>query len=66
MSPRIDYSNTTELLLIGTAGPYAMYSTITEQYWTSLQLFGASIDVEDEETGDVAMFFRLFNILQFF
>ncbi|KAM0799909.1 heme peroxidase [Usnea florida] len=66
MSPRIDYSNTTELSLIGTAGPYAMYSTIFEPYWTSLQLFGASVDVEDESTGDVAMFFKLFNLLEFF
>ena len=43
-----------------------MYSTIFEPYWTSLQLFGASIDVEDESTGDVAIFFKLFNLLEFF
>lgn len=66
MSPRIDYSTTAELALIGEAGPFALFSTIIEQNMTSLQLFGASIDVEDESTGTLAMFFKLFSILQFF
>ena len=66
MSPRIDYSAKAELLLIGTVGPYAVFSAITAHNWTSLQLFGASIDVVDESTGDFAMFFKVFNILQFF
>ncbi|CAF9932560.1 hypothetical protein IMSHALPRED_008917 [Imshaugia aleurites] len=66
MSPRIDYSTTAELFLIGQAGPFALFSAIIEQNMTSLQLFGASVDIEDESTGTVAMFFRLFSILQFF
>lgn len=66
MSPRIDYSTTGTLSLIGNVGPFALFSAIFEQNMTSLQLFGASIDVEDESTDTVAMFFKLFNILQFF
>ena len=66
MSPRIDYSTTATLALIGDVGPFALFSAIIEQNMTSKQLFGASIDVEDESTGTVAMFFKLFNILQFF
>ncbi len=66
MSPRIDYSIGAELTLIGEVGPFALFSAIIEQNMTSLQLFGASIDVEDESTGTVAMFFKVFDILQFF
>lgn len=66
MSPRIDYSTTAELTLIGEAGPFALFSAIIEQNMTSLQLFGASIDIEDESTGTLALFFKLFSILQFF
>lgn len=66
MSPRIDYSTTAKFDLIGNVGPFTLFSAIIEQNMTSLQLFGASIDVEDESTGTVAMFFKVFNILQFF
>lgn len=66
MSPRIDSSATAELALIGAAGPFALFSAVVERNMTSLQLFGASIDVEDESTGKVAMFFKLFGILLFF
>lgn len=66
MNPRIDYSTTAELILIGKVGIYAVFSAIIEQNMTSLQLFGASVDVEDESTGTVAVFFKLFSILQFF
>ena len=66
MNPRIDLSNTAELDLVGEAGPFALYSAVIGQSMSSQQLFGASIDVEDESSGTVAMFFRLFSILQFF
>ena len=66
MSPKIDFSTTVRLDLIGTAGPFALYSVIHRQNLTSLQLFGSSIDIEDEEGGGRAMFFELFSILQFF
>ena len=66
MSPRMDYSTTAELDLIGEAGPFAIFSSIIEENLTSQQLFGASIDIEDETTGTVAMFFKLFSLLLFF
>lgn len=66
MSPRIDYSTTAQLIQVGDSGPFAIFSAIIEQNMTSQQLFGASIDVEDESTGTVAMFFKLFNLLLFF
>ena len=66
MSPRIDYSTKAELVRIGEAGPFAIFSAIIEQNMSSQQLFGASIDIEDESTGTVAMFFRLFYLLLFF
>lgn len=66
MSPRIDYSTTAQLIRVGDSGPFAIFSAIIEQNMTSQQLFGASIDVEDERTGTVAMFFKLFNLLVFF
>lgn len=66
MSPRIDYSTTAQLIHVGDSGPFAIFSAIIEQNMTSQQLFGASIDVEDESTGTVAMFFKLFNLLLFF
>lgn len=66
MSPRIDYSTKAELKQIGEAGPFAIFSAIVEQNLTSLQLFGASIDIEDESTGTVAMFFKLFYLMLFF
>ena len=66
MSPKIDFSTTVQLRLIGTAGPFALYSVVHQQIMTSLQLFGSSIDVEDEEGDGRAMFFKLFSILQFF
>ena len=66
MSPRIDDSTKSELAQIGRVGPFAIFSAIIKQEMTSQQLFGASIDIEDESTGAVAMFFRLMDILQFF
>ena len=69
----MDYSTTVHLDLIGWAGPFAMYSVVHVQKMTSLQLFGSSIDVEEEEEDvegsggrAVAMFFKLFSILQYF
>ena len=66
MSPKIDFSTTVQLSLIGTAGPFAIYSVVHRQNLTSLQLFGSSIDVENEQGDERAMFFKLFSILQFF
>ena len=66
MSPRIDDSVTAELALVGQAGPFAIFSAVVERNMTSLQLFGASVDVVDEGTGTVAMFFKLFSLLLFF
>ena len=66
MNPRIDRILEPELAQIGTVGPFAIFSGIIEQNMTSQQLFGASVDIEDESTGTVAMFYRLLNILQFF
>lgn len=66
MSPRIDYSSTAQLTLIGEVGPFALFSAVVERNLTSQQLFGASVDVEDEGSGTVAVFFKLFGILQFF
>ena len=66
MSPRIDYSTTGQLIQVGDSGPFAIFSAIIEQNMTSQQLFGASIDIQDESTGTVAMFFKLFNLLLFF
>jgi len=64
MSPRIDYSTTVELDLIGAAGPFALYSVIHTQSISSLQLFDSSIDLE--VGGAKALFFKLFSILEFF
>lgn len=63
MSPRIDYSNAAELALIGTVGPYALFSGIQEFNLTGKQLFRISVDVEDETGNTVAMFFKLFGLL---
>ena len=66
MSPRIDSSTTIQLDLIGEAGPFAVYSVIYVQNMTSLQVFGSSIDVEDEGGEARAEFFKLFSILHYF
>ncbi|MCJ1279796.1 hypothetical protein MMC21_007620 [Puttea exsequens] len=66
MSPKMDFSTTVEFSFIGTAGAFALYSVTLHQNMTSLQLFGSSIDIEDEEGDARAMFFKLFSILQFF
>ena len=65
MSPRIESSTIAKLDLVGEVGPFAMFSAIIEQTMSSQQLFGASIDVEDESSGTVAMFFRLFYLMAF-
>ena len=66
ISPKIDSSTTVQLSFIGHAGPFALYSIVHKQSLTSLQLFGSSIDVENEGGEEKAMFFKLFSILQFF
>ena len=66
MSPRIDYSTTIQLNLIGGAGSFALYSVIHVLNMTSLQIFGSSIDIEDEGGEARAEFFKLFSILHFF
>lgn len=66
ISPKIDDSTTAELALVGKAGPFAIYSAVVERNMTSVQLLGASVDVEDESSGNVAMFFKLFSLLLFF
>lgn len=65
-SPKIDYSTTAQLGLIGTTGPFALYSVVLQLDITSLQLFGSSIDIVNEEGEGRAMFFKLFDILEFF
>lgn len=66
ISPRIDYSTKAELKQIGEAGPFAIFSAIVEQNLTSLQVFGASVDIEDESSGTKALFFKLFYLMLFF
>jgi len=66
VSPKIDSSTITQLGLIGTAGPFAIYSVVLSLDWSSLQLFGATIDVVNEEGEGAALLFKLFDILQFF
>lgn len=61
----MDYSTTVQLGLLGTAGPFALYSVILQLDISSFQVFASSIDIEnggDEE----AMFFKIYSILQFF
>jgi len=62
----MDSSATVQLSLIGMAGPFALYSVVHVQNMTSLQLFGSSIDVEDEGGEGRAMFFKLYSIVQLF
>ncbi len=60
----MDFSTTVQLDLIGTAGPFALYSIVHQQNMTSKQLVGSSIDIEDESGDGRAMFFRFFPLLR--
>lgn len=62
----MDFSTKVQLSLIGMAGPFALYSVVHVQNMTPLQLFGSSIDVEDEGGEGRAMFFKLHSIMQCF
>lgn len=60
----MDFSTTVQLNLIGRAGPFAIYSVEHKQKLTSQQLFGSSIDVQDEGGDAKAMFFKLFSTVR--
>ncbi|KAF7512824.1 hypothetical protein GJ744_011927 [Endocarpon pusillum] len=64
ISPKMDFSTTVQLDLVGTAGPFALYSVVHRQTMTSKQLIGSSIDVEEVGGGGKAMFFKLFSLLR--
>ena len=66
ISPKIDSSTTVQLSSIGKAGPFTLYSIVHKQTLTSLQFFSSSIDIENEDGEEKAMFYKLFSILQFF
>ena len=60
----MDFSTTVQLNSIGMAGPFAIYSVAHKQKLTSLQVFGSSIDVQDEGGDAREMFFKLFSTLK--
>ena len=62
--PKMDFSTTVKLNLVGTASPFALYSVVHRQTMTPKQLVGSSIDVVDERGGGTAMFFKLFSLLR--
>ncbi|ERF76415.1 hypothetical protein EPUS_06973 [Endocarpon pusillum Z07020] len=64
ISPKMDFSTTVQLDLIGAAGPFALYSVVHRQTMTPKQLVGTSIDVVDERGGGTAMFFKLSSLLR--
>jgi len=62
LAPRMDRSNTATLSVIGSAGPYVIYSVLVQQTTTAQQLFGTSVDIKGEGVDTEVMFFKMFRL----